>query len=66
MVKVMPTSDNIRKLVRHPSAGPFRETGPANWPEDAFTFRRLRDGDVVKVEDEPEVNPEDQGGSGGA
>lgn len=48
MVKVWPKSDAIRKLLKHPSNNVgFPENGPLEWPEDAFTHRRLEDGDVT-------------------
>lgn len=50
MIHVEPKDDKMRKLIRHPVAGGFREEGGADWPEDAFTMRRLRDGDVVRAE----------------
>lgn len=36
----------------HPGAGLLPDQG-GMWPEDQFTFRRLRDGDIKRVEDEP-------------
>lgn len=38
----------------HPSAGLLADEGGL-WPEDQFTFRRLRDGDIKRVEDEAEA-----------
>lgn len=38
----------------HPSAGLLADEG-GFWPEDQFTFRRLRDGDIKRVEDQPEA-----------
>jgi hypothetical protein len=52
MVKVMPRNDVVRKTMRHPSGNiAFRETGPIDWPEDSFTTRRIRDGDVTVYEE---------------
>ena len=46
-MKVVPKNDTIRKLIKHPAAGPFRAEGPADWPDDSFTARRIADGDVT-------------------
>lgn len=46
-MKVWPKNDTMRKLLRHPSSGGFRETGPAEWLGDSFTHRLLRDGDIL-------------------
>jgi hypothetical protein len=73
-MKVLPKDDNVRKILYHPTGGKFRAEGPADWPDDTFTARRLRDGDITKEEDvkkehevqakpahekEPEVHHED-------
>ena len=50
MVKVLPKDDHIRKIIKHPTGGAFPEEGPANWPDDQFTTRRLKDGDVTLAE----------------
>lgn len=48
MVKVWPKNDHMRKLLKHPSNNiPFRESGPLDWPDDSFTHRRVKDGDVL-------------------
>ena len=46
-VRVTPTSDDVRRLVKHPKGGGFRADGSAEWPNDSFTARRVRDGDVT-------------------
>lgn len=46
-MKVFPTSEQKRKALKHPTAGGFREVGPAEWPDDPWTYRRVRDGDVT-------------------
>jgi len=46
LIRVWPKDAKVRKVLRHPSAGGFRADGPAQWPPDAFTMRRIRDGDV--------------------
>ena len=57
MVKVVPKNDDIRKLLKHPTAGALRAEGSSDWPDDSFTARRVADGDVTieqaeKKEDE--------------
>ncbi len=47
-MKVFPKNDDVRRVLYHPAAGPFRAEGPAEWPDDAFTNRRIADGDVYK------------------
>jgi hypothetical protein len=49
-MKVWPKNDEMRKILRHPIAGAFREEGPADWPDDQFTARRIADGDVTAEE----------------
>jgi hypothetical protein len=46
-MKVWPRTEAIRKVLNHPSAGAFRPEGPADWPKDTFTVRRIRDGDLL-------------------
>jgi hypothetical protein len=47
LVSVEPTQDRYRKTLKHlPSKIGFRETGPATWPMDTFTQRRLREGSI--------------------
>jgi hypothetical protein len=55
-VRVLPnsgegfTEEQMRRLLKHPSAGGFRSTGDIEWPNDTFTKRRLRDGSIKLVE----------------
>jgi hypothetical protein len=51
-VRVEPGSDTMRRILRHPSAGGFRSVGGAEWPDDTFTQRRLRDGDITLAKDQ--------------
>jgi len=45
---VWPKNDEMRKVLVHPSGNiAFREEGPADWPDDSFTHRRIEDGDVT-------------------
>lgn len=46
-MKVFPKNDQVRKLLKHPVAKGFRAEGPAEWPDDSFTARRIADGDVT-------------------
>lgn len=55
MVKVMPKNDKIRNAMRHPTGLGFRDSGPTDWPDDTFTARRIRDGDVTVVEDKSDA-----------
>ena len=58
MVKVMPKNDAMRKMLKHPLGNiAFREEGPMEWPDDAFTSRRLQDGDVTIVEEPKAAAP---------
>jgi len=52
-MKVTPKNDDVRKTLQHPTAGGFRAEGPADWPEDTFTFRRIRDGDITAERSTP-------------
>ena len=45
-VRVEPANDDMRRLLKHPHAGGFRSEGSMEWPDDTFTHRRLRDGDI--------------------
>jgi len=53
-IKVVPKNDTIRKQIKHPVAGKFRAQGSMDWPDDSFTARRIRDGDVT-VEEQPQA-----------
>jgi hypothetical protein len=47
-VRVVPAKEEYRKTLKHlPSGVPFPPAGPAEWPLDQFTQRRLRDGSVT-------------------
>ena len=45
-IRVVPSNDKMRRLLRHPHAGGFRAEGGADWPNDRFTKRRLADGSI--------------------
>jgi hypothetical protein len=47
-VRVTPTRPELRKVLRHPANNiPFGSSGSVEWPNDQFTKRRVRDGDVT-------------------
>lgn len=47
-MKVWPRTEELRKVLRHPTTGKFRfPEGPEDWPNDSFTFRLVRDGDLL-------------------
>ena len=49
-IRVEPANDDMRRVLAHPRAGHFRSEGSMEWPDDTFTHRRLRDGDVKRAE----------------
>lgn len=54
MVRVLPRDEIIRKHIAHmPGNIRFPKDGPARWPFDKFTKRRIADGDVTVATDEP-------------
>jgi hypothetical protein len=53
-MKVWPKNDDVRRLIKHPTARGFRKEGPADWPADVFTFRLLQDGDITSSEPAPD------------
>ena len=50
-VHVVPANDDMRRILRHPTAGAFRSTGSAEWPMDTYTHRRIEDGSVALDEE---------------
>jgi hypothetical protein len=57
VVQVMPKNDLIRKYLMHmPSRTKFPASGPATWPLDNFTRKRVRDGDVTVEGGEAALN----------
>lgn len=48
-MRVWPKNEDVRRMIKHPSGVAFAEdiSTPAEWPDDQFTTRRLRDGDVL-------------------
>jgi hypothetical protein len=51
-LRVEPKNDLMRQILRHPTAGFFRGQGAAEWPDDTFTHRRLKDGDIKLAADQ--------------
>jgi hypothetical protein len=51
-LRVEPKNDLMREILRHPTAGFFRGQGAAEWPDDKFTQRRLKDGDIKLAADQ--------------
>ncbi len=51
-VRVKPANEANRVNIRHPSGIAFRAgvEDSVEWPNDAFTKRRIRDGSVLKVD----------------
>jgi hypothetical protein len=58
-VRVKPSNEANRVNIRHPSGIAFRATtdDSVEWPNDAFTKRRIRDGSVLKAEARAVVAP---------
>jgi hypothetical protein len=52
-VRVVPASEELRKVLKHPNGIGFRKQGGIEWPNDRFTKRRLADGSV-KLEEPPD------------
>jgi hypothetical protein len=55
-MKVWPKNEAARKVLKHGLVG-FPAEGPADWPDDTFTHRRIMDGDVT-TEEPKKVQPE--------
>lgn len=55
VVRVLPRTDEIRKYLKHPGTRVgFLAEGSSEWPNDQFTRRRIRDGDISIERKEPE------------
>jgi len=47
-MKVWPKNDAIKSSLKHvPTGKGFGDDGTGDWPEDNFTHRRIRDGDLL-------------------
>lgn len=52
VIRVLPSTEDMLKHLKHPSGVKFTDMNrPVDWPADGFTTRRIRDGDVVVVDD---------------
>jgi hypothetical protein len=49
-VRVVPASDDLRRVLKHPRGVRFPSHGSAEWPNDKFTKRRLAEG-VITLEE---------------
>jgi len=48
VVRVVPRDENMRRYLKHPSTRVgFLAEGSAEWPNDQFTRRRIKEGDVT-------------------
>lgn len=59
-LRVEPRDETMRRLLKHPRAGGFRSDGSVEWPDDTFTYRRLKEGSI-KLEqsaDKPVTSPQ--------
>jgi len=59
-MRVWPKNEEMKRMLRHANGTGFREDGTADWPDDSFTARRVRDGDIllkepVKAKSEPKT-----------
>ena len=48
-VSVVPANDELRKVLKRPRGAKFPSEGSAEWPNDTFTKRRIKEG-AVKLE----------------
>lgn len=55
-VRVVPTSDALRRVLVHPSGRKMRTSGSVEWPMDKFTARRLAEGSI-KIEKKADERP---------
>ena len=59
VVRVVPRDENMRRYLKHPSTRVgFLAEGSAEWPNDQFTRRRIKEGDVtIEEAAAPEAAP---------
>lgn len=64
-IRVEPANEDLRRVMKHPSGIRFRSEGSVEWPDDQFTRRRIKAGDVKvagakqaeeKTEDQPKLH----------
>jgi hypothetical protein len=58
-VRVEPVNQRVRETIAHPFGGRFPATGSTEWPNDSFTKRRIRDGDIKLAADQQQ-RPQEQ------
>jgi hypothetical protein len=68
-VRVLPTNDDMRRLLKHPRGIAFPSGGGSvEWPNDNFTRRRIAEGAVTIEErakpEKPNTEHEQRGGQG--
>jgi len=51
-IKVRAKNETIAKWIKHPNRAGFTKEGIGFWPNDTFTQKRLRDGDISLVVEE--------------
>jgi hypothetical protein len=59
-VRVKAKNETLAKYLKHPSKIGFSPDGTSTWPNDQFTKRRIRDGDITVMEEaavEPAAEP---------
>lgn len=63
-VRVRLSKPHLKKLLRHPTTGAnFTASETSEWPNDSFTKRRIRDGDIAidkERSEEMKGKPQDQ------
>jgi hypothetical protein len=47
-MQIWPRDADVRKVLRHANGVGFNDEGPAEWPDDTFTHKQIRDGSVSK------------------
>jgi hypothetical protein len=50
VVRVVPANETLRKYLKHPKSGAFLAEGSSEWPNDQYTRRRIKAGDVTVEE----------------
>lgn len=58
-VRVVPATDALRSVLRHPSGNiGFRPEGSIEWPLDSFTKKRIREGAVSIEQQQAQSQPQ--------
>ena len=58
VVRVVPKNDELRKYLKHSSGRKLNAEGSTEWPNDQFTRRRIKEGDVT-VEEKAEAKADE-------